>query len=119
MGTPKTASVEWKLKVRARMEELGISRASMSRELKKLTGTGTPQSVTQLLGPEGGMPVESSTKLMPAYHKILGWPPPRDEGETDDESNALLNRLRRVWPDLSEPELDLIDMIVAKRDRRS
>jgi hypothetical protein len=120
-GTFKTATVKWKLKVMGEMVDLGMTRAELSRRLKKLTGTGSAQAIKDLLGPIG-TPVDqlkdSSTKLMPAIHQVFGWPPPADEEGEEKSEDILQSRFNAIFPDLSQTEREFIEMLVAKRTRK-
>lgn len=115
-GTPDTATVAWKLKVRARLTEIGMSRAEFSRQLRKATGSGTTAMVSQFLGREDEEPKESSTKLRPAIHKILGWEPPVED-VAEKIADGLRDRLSTVWPDLDDTDRALIDLIVARHTK--
>jgi len=116
LGTFRTASVELKLAIMARMDALGMNRADMSRALKALTGTGTPQALSNLLGREGSTPVESSTKLLPAIYKVLGWKWIEDE-QPKNSDDKLRDDILNAWPDLDATERAIIAAIVAKRTR--
>jgi hypothetical protein len=120
VGTFRTATVEWKLKVRARMEELGMSRADFSRALKAMTGTGTAQTLRNLLGREDEVPTKSSsTKLMAPIHKILGWPAPTDDEGQQKSYGDLRDRFLKAFPDLDDTDRSVVDLIVAKYTKNS
>lgn len=110
-GPFKTATVEWKIRVRERLKELGWTRARLAEE-----SGATPEAITQLLEPEVRPPRKtSSTRYMPAIHKALGWPPPLDEGKPNGD--ALMDRLRAAWSDLSDTEREVIAMIADKHKK--
>ncbi len=120
IGTFKTATVKWKLSVMARMDELGVSRAELSRTLKKLTGTGTASALKDLLGPKGTPAAqlkESSTKLKPAIHQALGWAPPSEDDGAEKSGDILQDRFNAIFPDLTQTEREFIELLVAKRSR--
>lgn len=117
IGTYRTASIEWKLAVIARMDELDLSRAEMSRRLRAITGTGTAQALSNLLGREGAAPVASSTKLMPVIHRVLGWKPPPGDDKPEKSDDDLRDGIINAWPDLDTTDRAIIAAIVAKRTR--
>lgn len=108
-GTFQTATAEWKRAVNERMAELDMSRADLAREI----GT-SPASVSLLLGSAGAPLVTSSTKLMPAIHRALRWPPPRSS-RGESSVDELHEKLTQLWGDLDETERAVITMIVARR----
>lgn len=113
-GTFRTATVEWKLRVRAVVDASGgISRT----ELADATGV-TSAAISQLLGREDQQPKKSSTRLMPAIHKALGWRPPTD-GNPDKSVDDLHDELTKTWPTLDETERAVIAMIVARRTKKT
>lgn len=111
-GTFRTATPELKLKVIARMQELGVTRADLARAANVTTA-----AITLFLGKEGTKPKKSSTKLLPAIYKALKWPPPED-ANPDEIVDELHDELTRVWPELDDTERAVLAMIVAKRTKR-
>lgn len=89
---------EWKRRVLLAMDEQGISRTEMARR----TGC-TPGAITVLF-----RPVTGESKLVPAIHRELGWPPPT----TTTASDEVLRRINAKWATLSKEQRDLVDNLV-------
>src|SRR4051812_8915558 len=87
--------IEWKDAVSKRMEELGISRAELSRRCKV-----SDAAISILFKPD-----TETSRLVPAIHRALGWPPPAMLPVWLDAQRA---HLEAVWPNLSDDDRRLL-----------
>lgn len=102
------ASVAWKLRVLARMDEKGVSRADLARQVGCKV-----QAISLLLGKKGTKPVESSSKLVAPINKALGL-----REVQISEGDDLRGRFLRAEPDLNETQRSIIEATIAATLRR-
>lgn len=96
-GMPYPITDEWRTKARARMLELGITKADLHRRLQCSDAT-----ISHILG-EGDGPRSKATVLMPAIHRILQWPPPAlPEDSIDDD--PVRNELAGIYDAMTEEQ---------------
>lgn len=91
---------EWKRRVLLAMAEQGIGRTELARRI-----SCTPGAITVLF-----REITGYSKLVPAIHRELGWPPPSITTAPDE----LLRRINSRWPSLSTEQRALVDSLVAE-----
>lgn len=101
-----TVDRAWKDDVRALMKRREISQADLARTLGV-----SPASLTFLFKPE-----TKQSRLVPAIHKALGLPTPLTTRV--DEGDDLLERLQKIWRDLTQEQRELLLAVAAQMKRR-
>lgn len=97
----------WKLRVKADMKTLGLTKTEMARRIQC-----APAALTTLFGEK-----TQQSRLVPKIHQVLDWPPPTTVSVPDE----LWRRVDEAWPLLTREErelvLSLIDQLAAGHPR--
>lgn len=99
------ATTEWKRKVLELMEQLGISRAELSRRINV-----SDAAITVLF-----RETTATSRLVPAVNSVVGLAPPM---MLPVDSDAMRERLNAVWPRLSEDDRKLLLETAVKFSQR-
>ncbi len=94
----------WKQSVIDELDRRGMNQ----RDLARILGV-TPAAVSYLLSPTKTW----QSKLVPAVHEALGWPPPTAPSSTDD-----LEDIRRLWSELSAEQRLLVQNLAEQLTRK-
>lgn len=94
----------WKADVLEEMRRRGLTQADVADRL----GVSRP-AVSYLLSSTKTW----QSKLVPAVHELLGWPPPSSASSTDD-----LEQIRQLWSELTDEQKLLVANLAEQLARR-